>query len=57
MKLLDCIPLNERIRVIRDDPPGCLDRLLAWLALWAVRLVVAMAIFWMGYGCRVWVER
>lgn len=57
MKLPDCIKVNRPYRVVPDDPPGCLDRMLGFLALWAVRLLLAAALFGAGYGCRMWVER
>lgn len=57
MKLPDCVKVNRPFRIVPDDPPGCLDRLLAWLWTWAVRLLLAAMIFGMGYGCRIMVER
>ena len=34
------------------DPPGRLERLLAFLATWMWRLFVFGLIFALGYGCR-----
>ena len=45
--------IGRPLIILPYDRPGCLDRVIAFLTIWAVRLLLVGLGFLLGYGCDV----
>jgi len=45
--------IGRPLIILPYNKPGCLDRIIAFLTTWAVRLLLVGLGFLVGYGCDV----